>query len=141
MRQISLASSRALERYSTRFTFTTAVSSSMAASNASTGTVRPSGDSRYTTSAPRTWLASQMWQSVGKSSSVTMTLRRFEKSTHDARLARASDTLTVMASSSTDAPISLPNVSFSARILGKMSSSQTWSGAPFVAQASTYSCR
>jgi hypothetical protein len=42
----------------------------------------------------------------------------------------------VMASSSGSHPASAANESFSARIRGKMSSNQTWSGAPLLAHAS-----
>ena len=42
----------------------------------------------------------------------------------------------VIATSSASQPASAANDDFSRAIAGKMSSNQTWSGAPFVAQAS-----
>src|SRR5712691_6964070 len=65
----------------------------------------------------------------------------FEKSTHDSTAASARETLTVMASSSGSAPTSPPKVALTWRILGKMSSPHTWSGAPLEAHASMYSSR
>jgi hypothetical protein len=53
----------------------------------------------------------------------------------------AIDTLVVMASSPGSAPTSAANVSLTDRIRGKMWSIHTGSGAPSVAQASTYSWR
>jgi len=47
----------------------------------------------------------------------------------------------VSATSSGSQPASAENERFSAAILGKMSSNQTWSGAPFAAHASRYSSR
>ncbi len=132
----------ALERYSTRFTMTTAVRSSIAASYASSGIVRPSSDFSQTISAPRFSWAIHTWPSVGKSSSDRITrFRSPEKSRHEAIVASAIEMFVVMASSSVSQRVRSANVRFSDAIRGKMSSIHTWSGAPLDAHASMYSAR
>ena len=142
MRQISLASRRVLERYRTRLMHTAAVASSIADSYASSGTVRPSGDSRITTSAPRPRWARKTCPSVGKSSSERTSFRRPpEKSMHDVIVDSASDTFVVMETSSGSAPTSAANVRFTDPIRGKTWPSHTGSGAPSLRHASRYSSR
>src|SRR6266508_3678456 len=131
----------ALERYSTRFTMTTAVFRSMARSYSRSGIVRPSSDFRNTTSAPLDRCASQTCPSVGKSSSDRITLRRLEKSTHDAIVESATEMFVVMASSSGWHPANAAKRCFNARMVGKMSSNHTWSGAPLEAHASMYASK
>ena len=64
-----------------------------------------------------------------------------ERSRHDAIVESAIEMLVVSATSSGSQPASEENERFSAPIRGKMSSNQTWSGAPFVSHASMYSSR
>ena len=56
-------------------------------------------------------------------------------------MASAIETFVVIASSSASHRASPANLAFSDAMRGKMSSSQTWSGAPFDAHASMYSAR
>ena len=103
----------ALERYRTRFTITTAVRSSIAASYASSGIVSPSSDRSQTISAPRRSCASHTCPSVGKSSSDRITFRSPEKSRHEAIVASAIEMFVVIASSSVSHAVSSANVDFS----------------------------
>ena len=122
---------------------TSAVRSSIAPPYASSGIVSPSGLGSRSISAPVLRAqAIQTCPSVGKSSSdITMRLRRPDRSRADATVDRAIETFVVIASSSASHPMSPANVIFSVAIAGKMSSNQTSSGAPFVAQASMYESR
>ena len=98
----------------------------------------PSGERSHSISTPRLAFASQTCPSVGKSSSDITTLFRSPNSSAEAIVEIAIEMLVVIASSSASQPARRANEVFSARILGKMSSNHTWSGAPFVAHASRY---
>jgi hypothetical protein len=124
-------------------TITSAVRSSIARSYSSTGIVSPSGLRSHRISAPVFRAqASQTCPSVGKSSSDRITVRRSsDRSRHDAIVESAIEMFVVRATSSASQPASAENERFREAILGKMSSNQTGSGAPFDAHASRYSSR
>ena len=98
----------------------------------------PSGERSQTISAPVfAAQASQTCPSVGKSSSLRITrFRSPRRSIADAIVASATEMFVVIATSSASHPASAANDRFRPAMRGKMSSNQTWSGAPFVAHAS-----